>query len=360
MSDLYKILGIEKNSDDETIKKAFKKLAIQFHPDKNKAPDAEEKFKEIQNAYSILSDPEKRKVYDQFGLEGLNNGGGFPQGDFPFPDIFSSMFGGNPFGGNPFGGNPFGGAPQRKQKKDINIKIPLSYEEIYSGCIKNIKINYLKSCVKCNGAGGSKRKCEDCKGSGHIQTIRRMGPMVISNQAECGKCRGTGDIILIKCMECNGKCHIELVKDVSVEFPAGIKLEHVVFKEHGGHEINDIESHLKIGIEELPHDFYKRDDKNIRCKIHISLLESLIGYEREFKLLDGSTIRYETKEITKPRTKLYLRNHGFADIHTKIKGDLICSITIDFPNKLDDKWIEELIVNRNKKTNTNNFETIIE
>jgi molecular chaperone DnaJ len=359
MSDLYQILGIEKNADDETIKKSFKKLAIQYHPDKNKAPNAEDKFKEVQNAYAILSDPEKRKIYDQYGIDAINNGGGFAQGEFQFPDIFSSFFG-NPFNGNPFNGNPFNGNAQRRQRKDIHIKISLTYEEIYFGCTKNIKVNYLKSCSKCNGGGGSKRKCEECKGSGRIQTIRKMGPMIISNQVECNKCKGTGDIVLIKCTECSGRCHIELIKDINIEFPAGIKLEHFILKENNGHELNDIDSILKISIEEIQHNKYKRDDKDIKCKINISLLEALIGYEREFKLLDGTTIKYETKEITKPRTKLYLRGNGFMDIHSNKRGDLICTVIIDFPNKLDDRWIEELIVNRNQKTNTNNFETIID
>jgi molecular chaperone DnaJ len=367
MSDLYEILGIDRNADDETIKKAFKKLAIQFHPDKNKASNAEEKFKEVQNAYSILSDPEKRQRYDQFGLEGINNS--IPN-DFPFNDIFSSVFnggnpfGGNPFGGNPFGGNPFGGMPfenvQRKQKKDIHLKFGLTLEEIYTGCKKNIKINYLKSCIKCDGAGGSKRKCDECKGLGRITSIKKIGPMMISNQTECNKCKGIGEIILIKCSDCNGKCNLEVIKEIIVEFPSGIKPEHIIMKEKGGHEIKDVHSDLKISIEEIPHEIYKRDNNDIRCKIHISLLDALVGYEKIFKLLDGSTIKYETKEITKPKTKLYLRNNGIIDLNTKKKGDLICNIIIDFPNKIEDIWIEELIVSRNKKTNTNNFETIID
>lgn len=352
MSDLYQILGVNKNADDDTIKKSFKKLAIQFHPDKNKSTNAEEKFKEIQNAYSILSDPEKRQRYDQFGIDGVN--GGIPQGDFPFPDIFSSMFG-NPF----FNGNPFEQF-QRKQKKDIHLRVGLTYEEIYSGCKKNIKVNYLISCIKCDGNGGSKRKCEECKGSGRITTMRRMGPMVISNQTECGKCKGSGDIILIKCSDCNGKCNLDAIKEIIVEIPSGIKPDHVIMKDNGGHEIKDVHSDLKISIEELPHDIYKRDNNDIKCKIHISLLDALVGYEKEFKLLDGTTIRYETKEITKPRTKLYLRGQGFPEINSKKKGDLICNILIDFPNKLDDKWIEELIISRNQKSNTNNFEVVID
>jgi molecular chaperone DnaJ len=362
MSDLYQILGIERNSDDETIKKAYKKLAIQLHPDKNKASDAEDKFKQVQNAYSILSDPEKRQIYNRDGLEGLNNIGSGPT-NFPFPDIFQSFFGrDNFFGGNNF--NPFNDMRNngRIQKKDIHIKIPLTYEEIYLGCSKTVKINYLKKCIKCDGGGGSKRKCEECKGSGTIRTMKRMGIAVIANVIPCNKCSGTGEIILIKCMTCNGKCNLEMTKDLIVEIPAGIKQEHIIMKENGGHEMKDTVSDLKLSIEELPHSFYKRETNDLKCKIHISLLEALIGYEREFTLLDGRKIKYETREITKPRTKLYLRGYGMPNINkTDTNGDLICNVSIDFPNKLEDKWIEELILNRNKKNNiTSDFEVVVD
>jgi molecular chaperone DnaJ len=356
MMDLYNILGVDKNSDNETIRRSYRKLAAQLHPDKNKAEDAEIKFKELNNAYGILSDPEKRERYDRFGIEGVDD----PManmGGFSFPDIFNS------FNGFPFEFN-FNNNSKQLRKKDINIKIPLSYEEIYSGCSKTIQIQFLKKCNQCNGSGGNSKKCNDCNGHGRIRTVKRMGPMMIQNEMQCNKCNGTGEILITSCLLCNGRKNIENMKELNIDIPAGIKEEHVIIKQNGGHEIDNVNSDLKINIEEKNHEYYKRDDKNIKCKIHISLLEALVGYEKEFILLDGSKIMYNTKQITKPNTKLRLKGYGFCDITNKNnKGDMLCYITIDFPEKIDINWIEDLVLKTNddiQNDNNNNFEVIID
>lgn len=359
MTDLYNILGVDKNSDPDTIKKAYRKLAAQFHPDKNKSPDAENKFKEINNAYEILSDPEKKQRYDQFGMDGVN--GNMPQqGGFPFPDIFGSAFG----GGFPFEFNFNNNFRQQNiTKRDIQIQIELSYEEIYMGCNKTIKYGYLKKCNQCDGSGGDTQKCNDCNGNGRVRVMKRMGPMVIQNESMCGKCNGSGQMITNRCTTCKGNKNIEAIKELNIDIPPGIKPEHNIVKQNGGHEIENIISDLKLNITEKPHNFYKRDDKNIKCKININLIEALTGYQKEFTLLDGSKILYSTKEVTKPNSKLRLKGKGFSDVNNKNdRGDLLCYITIDFPEKLDANWIEDLVMKTNSSTivNDNNFEVIID
>jgi molecular chaperone DnaJ len=363
MTDLYNTLGIDRNADQDTIKKAYRKLAAQFHPDKNKAPDAENKFKEINNAYEVLSDPEKKEKYDQFGVDGLN--GNMPNmGGFPFADIFGGAFGGAFGGGFPFEFNFNNNFRQHQvTKKDISIKIELTYEEIYLGCNKTIKYGYLKKCNECNGNGGETQKCSDCNGNGRIKIVKRMGMMAIQQETTCGKCNGSGKMVINKCVSCNGNKNIESVKEFNIDIPVGIKPEHNIIKQNGGHEIDNVVSDLRINIEEKPHKIYKRDDKNIKCKININLIEALTGYQKEFILLDGSKILYSTKEITKPNSKLRLKGKGFSDINNKNdRGDLLCYITIDFPENLDANWIEELVMktNRNDINNDNNFEVIID
>jgi molecular chaperone DnaJ len=359
MTDLYNTLGVDKNADQDTIKKAYRKLAAQYHPDKNKSSDAENKFKEINNAYEILSNLEKRQQYDKFGMEGLN--GNMPNmGGFPFADIFGGAFG----GGFPFEFNFSNNFRQQNMsKKDISIKIDLTYEEIYLGCNKTIKYGYLKKCNQCNGSGGETHKCGDCNGNGRIKIIKRMGPMAIQQETMCSKCNGSGQFIITKCISCNGNKNTEGIKELNIDIPPGIKPEHNIIKQNGGHEIENVVSDLKINIEEKPHVFYKREDKNIRCKIHINLIEALTGYQKEFTLLDGSKILYSTKEITKPNSKLRLKGKGFSDVNNKNdRGDLLCYITIDFPENLDANWIEELVMktNSNLINNDNDFEVIID
>jgi molecular chaperone DnaJ len=358
MSDLYNILGVDRNADQDTIRKAYKKLATQMHPDKNKEPDAESKFKEIQNAYSILSDNEKKQRYDQFGMDGVN--GEMPNmGGFPFPDIFNGAFG----GGFPFEFNFTNNFRQQTKRKDIHLKIQLTYEEIYTGCNKTLKFQYLKKCNNCNGNGGDTQKCTDCNGNGRVRITKRMGPMEIHQESECRRCNGIGETIIVKCSTCRGNKNVEGIKELNIDIPAGIKSEHTIVKQNGGHEIENVSSDIKINIEEMPHNFYKRDDRNIKCKIHISLIEALSGYEREFTLLDGSKIKYKTREITKPHSKLRLKGSGFSDVNNKNdRGDMLCYITIDFPDKLDANWIETLIekTDSNIENNINNFEVIID
>lgn len=356
MTDLYNILNIDKNADQDTIRKAYKKLAPQFHPDKNKEPDAEEKFKQINHAYTILSDPEKKEKYDRFGIENDNQApqsGGFP-GGFPFADLFSNFgFGGNPFGGSPFEVN-IGGMHGRSNnvrvtKEDINVKVQLTYEEIYIGCKKTIKIDYKKKCNKCNGSGGVKNKCDTCNGHGRIRTMRQMGPIVLQQEGECNRCNGSGKIVVTKCDICNGNEFINSSKDMIIDIPAGIKANHIIIKENQGHEVDNVKSDLKVHIEELPHTLYKRDGNDLKCRMNISLIEALSGYNKELQLLDGTKTRLTSSEVTQPNTKLNINGGGFPDIENKgNRGKIICSLDIVFPDKLTGEWVEQLINSMNK------------
>jgi DnaJ-class molecular chaperone len=191
-----------------------------------------------------------------------------------------------------------------------------------------------------------------------------MGPMRFQSETDCRKCQGEGEIIIQKCSICNGNKNTEHSKEINVTIPPGIKPEHTIIERNAGHDIENVVSDLKINIEERPHNFYKRQDLDIKCNITISLLEALTGFQKEFTLLDGSKITFQTNNITKPHTKLYLKGHGFVNVQNQSqRGNLICGIHIEFPNKLEHEWLEKLINNsQNKKysADNNKFDIVIE
>ena len=259
MTNLYSLLGINKTDDKNIIKKAYKKAALKWHPDRNmnNKEEAEKKFKEISEAYDILSDESKKNLYDTHGIEAVRQmGSGMPENPF---DIFENLFGGGggPFGGNPFGGgggpfggfsgNPFSRQNGRSRSKDRVENIKISLEDVYNQNKINLKLKKREKCINCDGTGGKEKQssfihCTMCDGSGVILKVRQLGPGMISQQQEmCSKCNGKGKELKPnhKCLKCNGLCYNNVVKELNIEIERGIKdKQKIIIKNESHYEPN--------------------------------------------------------------------------------------------------------------------------
>ena len=301
MSDYYEILGVDKNATKDEIKSAFRKMARQWHPDINKAPDAEAKFKELGKAYETLMDDDKRATYDRFGEDGLNNAGFNTQGPFAngfgdLEEVFNSFFGGG-FGG--FGGrrqDP--NAPQRGD--DLRLDIEIDFEEAVFGLTKEIKIDHLESCSTCQGTGaksGSKpRTCPNCGGRGSIQQTTRTVLGHFTQIVTCPHCHGKGTIISDPCPDCNGKGRKDVEKKLEVKIPAGVDNgSKMRLSQEGDAGVNGgIAGDLYIVIHVKPSQYYQRDGINVFTKLEISPAQAVLGDTVLIKTLDGE------KEISIP------------------------------------------------------------
>lgn len=359
----YDLLEITQNADENVIKKAYRKMAIKYHPDKNLGDkDAEEMFKKIAEAYEILSDPEKRKMYDEYGKEGMTNNG-FKQ--MNPEDIFSQFFGnGKPFGGNPFGGNPFGnpfdrmpfGNSFRKQKQQTNNIVKelfVSLKDLYTGKMQKITVTRNIICNSCKGNGvkdGCKyEKCKGCNGKGIKIVIKNIGKnMAQQIQSQCDECKGTGNNIndINKCISCNGNKVVPDKKNIQIKIEPGmldnqqIKLKNEA-DQFPGNETGDI---IFI-IKQLPDKLFTRNNMNLYMNKDILLYESLIGTSFNVEQLDNRILLVNSNnKIIKPGDTFMISNEGMPVINTKLKGELIIKFNIIFPlsNELTPSNIELL------------------
>ena len=337
-TELYDILNVKKNSTPEEIKKSYRKLAMKYHPDKNKEPSAEEKFKKMSMAYDILSDKEKREKYDNFGLDGLNamNSGG--HGVDPF-SMFNNMFSGN---SNFF--NPFESQNRRRKTKtkDRLEKIDVNIEDIFSE--KEFIINYNKKiiCTLCEGKGTLKASdiitCKTCEGSGKIVRIIQLGPNMISQSQEiCTSCRGRGKYIedKDKCPECLGNKKVNTTKKIELKLSNKYKNnEKIVFEGESDQEMGvDMFGDLIIILNFRKHYLYEYDnDYNLILKKNILLAEAICGFSISIDYLDNSKIVINNKEIIKPGSKKIIRNKGINN-----EGNMIIIFSVIFPNELPDE-----------------------
>lgn len=337
--DLYQILGVDRNADERTIKKAYNGLALKYHPDKNPSPEAAEKFKQIQFAKEVLSDAEKRKKYDQFGLDGLKDGPQMPG----FEDIFSSFgFPGFNFG-DIFGRRGHNNQHQHHQqqsmrKEDVVIRIHLSLEEIYKGVMKEIKYHIHEKCISCNEKGGKPNRCDPCNGTGIIRRVQQLGPMIIQNQMPCNTCVGKGSIITEKCLPCEGNGFTKIPKKVAIEVPAGINASHRIIRKGLGHSLSNVDSDLVVLIEEKSHNVYTRNGNNIECTLNILLTDALCGFQHEFEILDGRKLIFNINDVVQPGNKIVGKGYGMPILGTDKFGDLICKLEIEFPKKVDNNF----------------------
>lgn len=344
--DYYEVLGVSKTATDEEIKRAFRKLAKQYHPDLNKDPGAEEKFKEIGEAYSVLSDQTKRRQYDQFGHAAFQNGGGnsssgfsgFDMGDINLDDILSDLFGGGFSGFSGFGQR--GRSSSRSSKgKDIRVVLNLTFEEAAFGCEKDIKLNLTSTCSKCNGKGGFNEKtCKTCGGAGKILEQQQTIFGYMQTQKTCPTCRGLGKSYETECSECHGKGIVDKVKTLTVTIPEGVDEGYQLrLSGKGNAGLNggpNGDVFLEFKIKEHP--LFERDGSDIYLEVPITITDAALGCKKEIPTLYGNIV-LEIKAGTQNYTKLKIKGKGIKTPNSLGKGNMYAVINIITPTKLDRK-----------------------
>lgn len=369
MSDYYKILEIVRSATAKEIKKAYRKLAVKWHPDKNKSTEAKQKFQEIGEAYSVLSDADKKQKYDRFGKAGLDPNA---RAGFNPSDIFSSFFGNNTsFSGNhhPFAnmGSPFGGfngtrtTSIRQKGPNSKASVKISFKEMYLGCQKKFIINRKVKCDTCDAKGIKKGcravNCDVCGGRGSVIKVVRMGPMISQSHASCHKCAGNGTIIPpnAKCVQCGANKYIAKKTNVTLNIRKGINNNEIIKLRNLGDENEhwlepgDIE--FTVIVEPSKNNIRRANNDLIITK-KILLSEALTGLEIVYTHLDDTNIIISTDEIIKPGKSYRINNLGFKNDGNI--GDLIINFDIIFPDTLDEKRTEiinKILPLRKKKNN---------
>ncbi|MCQ2427913.1 MAG: molecular chaperone DnaJ [Clostridia bacterium] len=341
--DCYEVLGIDKNADEATIKKAYRTLAKKYHPDLNpNDPTADAKFKEVNDAYSILSDPEKKAAYDRYGHAAFEQGAGGAGGagfsgfsDFgDLGDIFGSFFGGG-FGG----GGSRRNAPMRGD--DIGVSVRISFEEAAFGVKKDVKFNRLRTCPKCSGSGsadGKAEKCQSCGGSGQKRVTQRLGGMAFQTTATCDACRGSGKIIKNPCPDCRGSGIIRESKNLSVSIPAGIDDgNRIVLRAEGNSGSNGGgNGDLIIEVRVSGHQIFTREGTTLFCDVPISITDAALGAEIDVPTLEG-TKKYRIPEGTQSGTRFTMKGLGLPNVNSGRKGDLVFTVIVEIPKSLNAK-----------------------
>ena len=342
--DFYEVLGVEKSATESEIKKAYHKLAKKYHPDVNPGnAEAEVKFKEVNEAYAVLSDSDKRAKYDAYGHaafdpaagggEGFGGfGGGF--GDFGgFGDIFSSFFGGSAGGGG--GGR---NAPQRGD--DIGVRVTLTLEEAAFGCKKDITFNRIEKCGECGGSGAAKgttaETCHECGGSGQVRVTQRTMLGMMQTTQRCSSCGGTGKKIKTPCSNCNAKGYVKVKKTFSVNIPAGIDEGQKIMQSgegnHGRNGGGNGDLYVIVSIKE--HAVFERDGNDLYCIVPVTFPQAALGAEIEVPQLDGTTEKFDLPEGTQNGARFTLRGCGVKGVRSSRKGDMIIQILVEVPKNL--------------------------
>ena len=350
--DYYEVLGVQKGASEEEIKKAYKKMARKYHPDLNPGDkDAEEKFKEVNEAYEVLSDSEKKARYDQFGFAGVDpnfgaGGGGYGGGagfDFgDLGDIFGSFFGGG-FGGGQTRRNP--NAPQRGES--IRMNLTISFEEAAFGCEKELELDRYESCETCHGSGAapgtSPETCPDCGGSGVVQT-RRQTPMgVFASTAPCSRCGGRGKIIKEPCKDCRGSGMVRRRRKIQASVPAGIDNGQTISIRGQGHagKNGGPEGDLLVTITVRPHELFRREGTSVLCEAPITFPQAVLGAELEIPTIDGK-VKYDIPEGTQSGTTFRLKGKGIPALNGRGRGDQYVTVYIETPRNLNREQKEAL------------------
>ena len=375
--DYYEVLGVEKNADADTIKKAYRKAAIKYHPDKTPGDkEAEERFKEAPEAYDVLSLEDKRARYDRFGHAGMNGPGGgaggfggFGAGGFSMDDIFEQfgdIFGGT-FGG--FGGGRSRGGRQRVNRgSDVRITVRLTLKEIAEGVTKKLKINKVVACEKCGGTGAKDKSsfttCSQCGGSGYVITVQNSFFGRMQTQSVCPTCQGEGRVIKDKCTHCNGEGTERGDKVVEVKIPAGVAEGMALTLQgmgnaarHGG-----INGDLIVVIKEESHPDFERQGNNLVHNLGISVTTAILGGDAEVPTIDGR-VRSTIEPGTQSGKVMRLRGKGLPDVNGRGRGDIIVVVDGVIPTTLtkeERKLVEELSEQPNfKRTESRDNQDIL-
>lgn len=338
--DYYEILGIDKNADEKEIKSAFRTLAKKYHPDVNKESDAEVKFKEVQEAYAVLSDSNRRKQYDQFGHAAFSNGNGgagfngagFDFSNFDFGDIFGDIFGSS-FGFNFGNNNKSSGA---RKGRDSIVRMTLSFEEAVFGTKKTINLDVMESCGGCNGKGGHGEKtCTKCHGSGQITEEQRTLFGIYMTRRECSECEGSGKIYEKICSKCHGHGQIKVNKDISISVPAGVDSGNQLrIQGKGEAGINggpNGDIYVEFNVRE--HSLYKRDENDIYIEVPITVTEAVLGVKKQIPTLYGNVV-LSIPEGSQSGDKHRLKGKGVEDVSSNKKGDMFVILNVIIPKKL--------------------------
>ncbi|MBE6561477.1 MAG: molecular chaperone DnaJ [Ruminococcaceae bacterium] len=345
--DYYEVLGVDKSADESTIKKAYRSLAKKYHPDMNPGDkEAEKNFKEVNEAYAVLSDPEKKAKYDQFGHAAFEAGGGgygdfsgFGGMDFDISDIFSSFFGGG------MGGSGARRGPVRGE--DINVRLTLDFEEAVFGVKKEISYQRIQKCGECSGTGAAKgttpKTCPTCNGAGRVRVQQRTPLGIMQTQKTCDNCRGTGKIVEKPCDSCRGNGYIRATKKLDVSIPAGIDDGQRIVLSGQGSDGRDggPAGDLYIFISVRPHSMFERDGSDVYCEVPISFTEAALGAEIDIPTLEG-TEKYEIPEGTQTGTMFTLRQKGIPVVNSKNRGSLNITVKVEVPKNLNNEQKELL------------------
>ena len=341
--DYYEVLGVSKNATDEEIKRAFRVLAKKYHPDVNKEPGAADKFKEIGEAYAVLSDKNKRAQYDQFGHAAFDNAGGagFDMGDINLDDILSSFFGGG-FSSFTQGFSGFGGSRSQNRARageDMLMRIRLTFEEAINGCKKDIKVNVTEECSECHGKGGfSESTCTTCGGRGVIKDEQRTLFGIMQTQKTCPKCGGSGKEFKEICRNCRGEGRVVNNKTLTVTIPEGVDTgSQLRLSGKGGAGVNggpNGDIYLEFIVDD--HKYFERHEDDIYLEVPITITEAILGCKKEIPTLNGNGF-IEIKPGTQNYTKLKLRGKGVKNVNTKTYGDMYVVVNVIIPTKLNKK-----------------------
>ena len=347
--DLYEVLGLQKGASDDEIKKAYRKLAKKYHPDLNPGDkEAEKKMKEVNGAYEVLSDAEKKARYDQYGFAGIDpnyaggaGGGGFGGfQDFDLGDIFGSMFGGG-----------FGGQQTRqngpRKGENLRITLQLTFEEAVFGCEKSVSVTRNESCKDCGGTGAKKgtspETCPVCRGSGQVQSTQRTPFGVFSSSSPCQNCKGTGKIIKEPCPSCKGEGRVRKTRTIRVKIPAGIDDGQTISLrgEGNGGTQGGPAGDLYVTVYVKEHKMFKRDGQDIILEMPISFVQAALGATLTVPTVDGK-VQYDLPEGTQTGTDYRLRGSGVPSVNGRGRGDQYVKVNVEIPRNLNHEQKELL------------------
>ena len=369
--DYYVVLGVSKNATDDELKKAYRKLAKKYHPDANpdNKKEAEAKFKEVNEAYEVLSDAQKRRMYDQFGHNGPSGFGGaggpgtggyysYSSSGFDFGgfddlgDIFSSFFG----GGSGFGGRSSRRSNGPRKGADLRYSIDITFEESYLGVEKEIVVNRNDTCTTCNGSGARPgthpEKCTMCGGTGQIKQVQTTILGQMQTTRPCSNCHGTGSVIKEPCDTCRGKGTVRKQARIKVKIPAGIDNDQTIVLRGEGEpgEKGGPKGDLYITVRVKKHSIFERSGDKVLCNIPITFTQATLGAEITIPMVDGSKRSFKIPEGTQPDTKFSIKGQGFKNVNSSYQGDFVFTVKVQVPKRLS-KEQRELLVELAKTMN---------